>query len=720
MGMINAQPDPVNQGTDEEITFSVTNNGNENISDLHITVLIVDPDTQEMKQTFDQTTDLPMTATVSGSFVASTSNLDLRTYVAILRAGSSSLAEPVTLSSTSFTVKDGIPPVVTVISPVTGNLYTSQFVISVTAIDDASGIDTVEYRIDEGAWTLLSASDPSAGIYLTQWNPGITDEGEHTIKFRATDKAGNISVPVSTTFSIEVLSGTITAQPDPVFQGKEETIVYSISNSSYEDTGDLELIVLIVDTETGEMQETFTETVNVPSGSTSSGSFTVPTLELTPKTYSAVLQVMTPAQDLKTLGSVTFEVKPGIEVTKTIPDLKNVLVWLNYPWTSGQDCPDRLLIEQALTEGGWSYFIVLDKKDFERELRNPSYTDFLILGAQHPIEDHFSEELREQVYSGKGLISALFDRQNLNEDLFGVKATGTLPRGDFVVELADSVISPQGTFQSYGRALDIQDINPAETIGWLIETTKKGTTRHPGIMMRQYGEGKVIFYAFDLGMSTVDYGSFAAILGNSLNTVHKPADMTAFYPEALVPAEITIKSLGGSFDLRLTETYPQGLKLYYPTDAEWITENPWTIDLTLSPEETRSILYYVLTPDVLGTYSLETEVGYMDNGVYTFYQDLEAEIAVAKDKVTMVNDAIAAIQALSLSGPDKAKAANALKYLENVRTRVITASDDMEASIADLLKAIESTLSITDADVSDIRLAIDDLLKTWEGAWYLE
>jgi flagellar biosynthesis regulator FlaF len=110
----------------------------------------------------------------------------------------------------------------------------------------------------------------------------------------------------------------------------------------------------------------------------------------------------------------------------------------------------------------------------------------------------------------------------------------------------------------------------------------------------------------------------------------------------------------------------------------------------------------------------------MDNGVYTFYQDLEAEIAVAKDKVTMVNDAIAAIQALSLSGQDKAKAANALKYLENVRIRTITTSGDVEANIADLLKAIESLNAITDADTFDIRLAIDDLLKTWEGAWYLE
>lgn len=87
-----------------------------------------------------------------------------------------------------------------------------------------------------------------------------------------------------------------------------------------------------------------------------------------------------------------------------------------------KECIDKTLIEQALNEAGVNYHIVLDKKDLEAEIRNPYYTDFMILGDHDQIEDHFSEELREQVYSGKGLISSMFNRQNLDEDIFRLKS----------------------------------------------------------------------------------------------------------------------------------------------------------------------------------------------------------------------------------------------------------------------------------------------------------
>ena len=132
--------------------------------------------------------------------------------------------------------------------------------------------------------------------------------------------------------------------------------------------------------------------------------------------------------------------------------MKNILVWLNYPWQSGQNCPDRTLIEKDLNEAGVNYYIVLDKKDFERELRNPYYTDFMILGDHNPIEDHFSEELREQVYSGKGLISSLFNRQNLDAEVFGIKFIGSLSGSNYPEELLESDIAQKGNFQSYGRA----------------------------------------------------------------------------------------------------------------------------------------------------------------------------------------------------------------------------------------------------------------------------
>ena len=369
-----------------------------------------------------------------------------------------------------------------------------------------------------------------------------------------------------------------------------------------------------------------------------------------------------------------------------------------------------------MNEAGVSYHIVLDKKDFETELRNPYYTDFMILGDHNPIEDHFSEELREQVYSGKGLISSLFNRQNLDAEVFGIKFNGYLSGSDYPLELLESEIASQGSFQSYGRAIKIEaEVKVEDIIGWTIETTNKGTTKYPGIIKQQYGNGKVLFYAFDMGLSSGNYSQFETLLKNSLNYIHKPLNTDAFYPNQLIPVEIKIKSLGGVFDLRITETYAEGIRVYDPLSGKWITDNPWVINMHLEPNDTKTLLYYALTPDTAGTFTLQTEVGYMDNETYNFYQNISTDIVVAKDTRTITEDIITALNALTVSGQDRAKVNNAIGYIDNVKNRVIATHTDIEQNIHDILKAINSLLSVTSTDISDIRLMMDELLTVWEN-----
>lgn len=186
-------------------------------------------------------------------------------------------------------------------------------------------------------------------------------------------------------------------------------------------------------------------------------------------------------------------------------------------------------------------------------------------------------------------------------------------------------------------------------------------------------------------MSSTNYDPFAALLNNSLNYIHKPIDTTAFHPGQLIPVEIKIKNLGGVFDLRILETYPAEVKLYDPETEKWITDNPWIINMYIGPNETKTITYYALTPDKAGTYTLQTEVGYMDNETYNFYQNLSVDIVVEKDTATMTHDIISA--------------------------------QDIEKNIQDILKAMDSLLLITSINISNIRLMMDELLKVWEGRW---
>jgi hypothetical protein len=300
----------------------------------------------------------------------------------------------------------------------------------------------------------------------------------------------------------------------------------------------------------------------------------------------------------------------------------------------------------------------------------------------------------------------------------GIGGKSGLSGSDYPIELLESDICEAGTFQSSANALKIDALDPLEVVGWIVEPTKQGTNEYPGIIERQYGEGKVLYYAFDLGMSSGDYGAFATLLKNSLAYVHTSLDTAAIGPRQLVPVETTLTSLGAAFDLKLTESYPEALSLYDPATGSWVTDNPWIMNVHLEPDETKSVLYYALTPDEAGTFSTQTEVGYVGGGVYNFYQTLTVDIAVEKDIPTVTGDILNGLNALTLSGQQKAKADNAIRYIQSVQTRNIAGVKDIEMNISDLLNAVDSLSFITDTDTSDIRLMIDSLLEYWEGAAY--
>lgn len=88
---------------------------------------------------------------------------------------------------------DNIPPTVT--ATVTGTQdqngnYVGTANVAVSASDSGSGVDSVEYQLDGGVWQTYST--PVA----------VTALGAHTVRYRATDVAGNTSPEGSTTFTV--------------------------------------------------------------------------------------------------------------------------------------------------------------------------------------------------------------------------------------------------------------------------------------------------------------------------------------------------------------------------------------------------------------------------------------------------------------------------------------------------------------------------------------
>ena len=108
-------------------------------------------------------------------------------------AGNTSAEGTVSFTVVEPPVRDTTPP--TVATTVSGTRdpngnYVDSATVTVTATDTQSGVKTVEYAVDGGAWT----------AYAAPITVGTT--GAHTVRARATDNAGNVATPVSASFTV--------------------------------------------------------------------------------------------------------------------------------------------------------------------------------------------------------------------------------------------------------------------------------------------------------------------------------------------------------------------------------------------------------------------------------------------------------------------------------------------------------------------------------------
>jgi len=242
---------------------------------------------------------------------------------------------------------------------------------------------------------------------------------------------------------------------------------------------------------------------------TATGNFISSTSDLSPGTCLAILQASTDTMTgPKTLASTTFEVKPSIEITKRVPDVTNLLVWVNdrcgkcgeeagtgHCSDNNDGLVDIELLEGILKEAVTGYLIVHDKKDFQAELGNSSYTDFLILGDYHPIEDGFREELREKVYSGRGLISSLYlkhgERQGEAYDpVFGIKFKGYLPGETHRINLIESPVTAAGILEAAGKAAKVEADEGTTIAGWIETDSGCQNTKDSGRRRKNAQERK--------------------------------------------------------------------------------------------------------------------------------------------------------------------------------------------------------------------------------------
>jgi RHS repeat-associated protein len=104
---------------------------------------------------------------------------------------------------------DHTPPVVKLTSPPNGLEARQNPIVSGTATDDQSGVASVEAEVDGGSLFPVSFDSTGNFSFPTSLSLHGSADGVHKVDVRATDKAGNVSSFVSTTFTLDTIAPTI-------------------------------------------------------------------------------------------------------------------------------------------------------------------------------------------------------------------------------------------------------------------------------------------------------------------------------------------------------------------------------------------------------------------------------------------------------------------------------------------------------------------------------
>jgi hypothetical protein len=665
--------------------------------------------------------------------------------------------------------------------------------MAVTAVDDAAGVDWVEYRVDAGTWQRLALTNPASNEYSKVWIPMPADQGPHTISFYGADKAGNQSLPMSTAIIIDLgtepyekLSGTLQAAPNPVYQGQEESFQYTVRNEAGQAIQGLFVKILVIDPATQETKITLSEQIDLPEKGVHTATLKAATNGLALKTYQTVLKVEMSGKLPRKLAETGFTVIAALDATKNLADETRLLVWVNDHCPSScrpkelgalkdglvelyseagcnaglqkeisvsdslqsqdklycdpepcKECLDLNLLKTILDQVADHYKIVFSPCAFADELRNPLYTDILVLGDNQPLQDHIAAELRERVHSGTGLISSQWLKHGCSaayDEVFGITYKGMLSNSDPLIETVQSPITTPGTFKAIGKSYNIQTDPDTLIAGW-IKTYSKwqfGETRdtimcpdpqgpYAALVLHDYGQGRAIYQAFDLGRSLKEANKewVRVLLENSLNYVHKVHSGNVFRPYELAPIRMVLKSTGAGLTARVRESFPKELLLYDPISKQWIDESPWVFDTGLDAGGEKEIPFYYLTPDKIGTFKTQTDVSMLLNEEPILVKQLQLDLAVAQDLDLILDETINHLKALTLPPNDQARVNNALAVLNKIKVKIVRTRSDVDYIVKKLITTVDYLRSVKSVDMRNYRLELDRLMRSYGALYYL-
>jgi len=774
-GTLHLPVSPVPCGDPVTVGWSVSNNGNFDITGLAVEMVLTSP-SMARNPVLTETIALLKGQTVSGSLPLATDGMMVGDYELTLKARHG--AGELVLAAAGFELADSQPPVVSIISPLEGTVVEEPVELAVSVTDDATGVEMVEYRINQGEWRRMPAGDPASNFYAVLWTPAEEEDGRRIISFRGRDRAGNISEPVAVGVVVELcsgfadLEGMLRVSPSPLYYSQDAVFDYTVVNRCGKTLDSLDIRVAVHDDAADSVINEAVTTSRVAPRSSVEGSLELSTLELQVGPYRAVLEVSQPDGEARKLAEDSFEVLPAVEGDNSPLDRTNLLVWLNSKPAGcaadesgggrggekgqgdgsphqqricGPGCSLDALLENVFEQAADYTMIACSRDEFERELRNPFYTDILIIGNRQQLTDHHDRELREKVYSGTGLISLGWnvpgdhlhdDGSNGHHDhhdaFLGVTARGVLPPQVVTITLAESAVAGAGAFTMEGQPVLVETAENADIVAWFIDGCGHGggsgarknnrECDSPAIVLHEYGLGRTVYAAFDPCEARDDANGeqLAELLRKAVEFVHQPgADPDHLVPHQIRSYAVEMASPGLDLDLELRIECPPDILIFDPLLEEWIVEYPWIVTFPLQAGGSVVVPYDVLAPDREGVFTCELNAGFAAGGQFVSLQKTAYALIVAKDRARRLDEVITTIAGFSAAGRERAQRDNALRFLRSVEERTVLGGNATEMNMRDIGKAVDALLHMDRIDTHGIRLQLDTLLRIEQGRWYL-
>lgn len=220
-GSLALADDSPDAGVIQQVSFSIENLGNAAIQQLPATISLLDPNAQAVLQSEVLQVDIGVNDASTGSVGFDTANLALVNYNLLLQVevpdanGQPSLLN---LASTSFTLQDRSPPLVTLLRPVASGFINSAEEMRFTAEDRLTAIALTAFQIDGGDWVGAVVRDATNNEYGADLP--VLSETTHSIRARATDLAGNTGFSATVSFTVD------NTAPQIAVEGVSDGVVY--------------------------------------------------------------------------------------------------------------------------------------------------------------------------------------------------------------------------------------------------------------------------------------------------------------------------------------------------------------------------------------------------------------------------------------------------------------------------------------------------------------